>query len=135
MTYLGRVKIARQNKITTKEKFPDIRARVHTWQIAIGWYCYVKSLMWIITLFALQITSFIYLGLLQRLRGSKLEMEQYVSILYFVIPIIVDVHCYRLEVYTLVSEIHENVDLVLGIKNVFELEGVNKFIGNVALAF
>ena len=28
------------------------------------------------------------------------------------------------EIYTLVSEIHENVDLVLGIKNVFELEGV-----------
>ena len=28
------------------------------------------------------------------------------------------------EFYTLVSEIHENVDLVLGIKNVFELEGV-----------
>ena len=27
------------------------------------------------------------------------------------------------EIYTLVSEIHENVDLVLGIKNVFELEG------------
>ena len=26
--------------------------------------------------------------------------------------------------YTLVSEIHENVDLVLGIKNVFKLEGV-----------
>ena len=44
---------------------------------------------------------------------------QYVSIL-FVIPIIVDVHGYRFEIYTLVSEIHENVDLVLGIKNVFE---------------
>ena len=28
------------------------------------------------------------------------------------------------EIYTLVSEIHENVDLVLGIKNMFELEGV-----------
>ena len=26
--------------------------------------------------------------------------------------------------YTLVSEIHENVDLVLGIKNIFKLEGV-----------
>ena len=26
--------------------------------------------------------------------------------------------------YTLLSEIHENVDIVLGIKNVFELEGV-----------
>ena len=40
------------------------------------------------------------------------------------IPIIVDIHGHRFEVYTLVSEIHENVDLVLGIKNVFELEGV-----------
>ena len=27
-----------------------------------------------------------------------------------------------LEIYTLVSEIHENVDIVLGIKNVLELE-------------
>ena len=31
---------------------------------------------------------------------------------------------HRFEIYTLVSEIHKNVDLVLGIKNVFELEGV-----------
>ena len=31
---------------------------------------------------------------------------------------------YRFKIYTLVSEIHENVELVLGIKNVFELEGV-----------
>ena len=33
-------------------------------------------------------------------------------------------HSHRFEIYTLVSEIHENVDLFLGIKNVFELEGV-----------
>ena len=26
--------------------------------------------------------------------------------------------------YTLVTEIHENVDLVLGIKNIFELNGI-----------
>ena len=26
--------------------------------------------------------------------------------------------------YTLVSEIHENIDLVLGIKNIFEMEGI-----------
>ena len=31
---------------------------------------------------------------------------------------------YRFEIYTLVSEIHENVDLVLVTKNVFKLEGV-----------
>ena len=40
---------------------------------------------------------------------------QYVGVL-FVIPVIVDIHGHRFEVFTLVSEIHENVDLVLGIK-------------------
>ena len=42
----------------------------------------------------------------------------------FIIPVIVEIHGHRFEIYTLVSKIHENVDLVLGIKNVFELEGV-----------
>ena len=48
---------------------------------------------------------------------------QCISVL-FIIPVIVEVHGHRFEIYMLVSEIHENVDLVLGIKNVFELEGV-----------
>ena len=42
----------------------------------------------------------------------------------FIIPGIIGVHGHRFEIYTLVLEIHEKVDLVLGIKNVFELEGV-----------
>ena len=42
---------------------------------------------------------------------------QCVSVL-FIIPVTVDIHGHRFEIYTLVSEIHENVDLVLGIKNV-----------------
>ena len=46
-----------------------------------------------------------------------------VSVL-FIIPVIIDVHGRRFEIYTLVSEIHENIDLVLGLKNVFKLEGV-----------
>ena len=40
---------------------------------------------------------------------------QYVGVL-FVIPAIIDIHGHRFEIFTLVSEIHENVDLVLGIK-------------------
>ena len=48
---------------------------------------------------------------------------QHVSVL-FVIPVIIDIHGHRFEVYTLVSKIHENVDVVLGIKNIFELEGI-----------
>ena len=47
---------------------------------------------------------------------------QCVSIL-FIIPVSIDVHGHRFEIYTFMSEIHENVDLVLGIKNIFELEG------------
>ena len=50
-------------------------------------------------------------------------MVTFISVL-FIIPVIIDIHRHRFEIYTLVSEIHENVDLVLGIKNVFELEGV-----------
>ena len=48
---------------------------------------------------------------------------QYVRVL-FVIPVIVEICGHRLEVFTLVSEIFDNVDMVLGIKNIFELEGV-----------
>ena len=40
---------------------------------------------------------------------------QFISVL-FIIPVIIDIHRHRFEIYTLVSEIHENVDLVLGIK-------------------
>ena len=48
---------------------------------------------------------------------------QYIGVL-FIIPAIIDIYSHRFEVFTLVSEIHGNVDLVLGIKNIFELEGV-----------
>ena len=48
---------------------------------------------------------------------------QYVGVL-FVIPVIVGINKHRLEVFTIVSEIFDNVDMVLGIKNLFELEGV-----------
>ena len=48
---------------------------------------------------------------------------QYVSVL-FVISVIIDIHGHRFEIFTLVSEIHDNVYLVMGMKNIFELEGV-----------
>ena len=52
---------------------------------------------------------------------------QYVSVL-FVTPIIVDIHGQRFEIYTLVSEIHENVDIVLVIKKGIQIRGCNKFM-------
>ena len=45
---------------------------------------------------------------------------QYVSV-PFVIPVIIDVHRHRFEIFTLVSKIHDNVDLVMGMKNIFRL--------------
>ena len=56
-------------------------------------------------------------------QSIQVENGQYFSIL-FIIPVIIDVHRHKFEIYTLVLEIHENVDLVLGIKNVFELEDI-----------
>ena len=49
--------------------------------------------------------------------------DQYIGVL-FVILVIIDICGHRLEVFTLVSKIFDNVDMVLGIKNLFELEGV-----------
>ena len=52
---------------------------------------------------------------------TQVDNGQFVSV-FFIIPVIIDVYGYRFKIYTLVSEIHKNVDLVLGIKNVFKLE-------------
>ena len=48
------------------------------------------------------------------------------SLVLFIIPIIIDINGHRFEIYMLVSDINENVDLVLGIKNIFKLECIIK---------
>ena len=48
---------------------------------------------------------------------------QLISVL-FIMSIVIDIHGHRFKIFTLVSEIHENVDLVFGIKNIFELESI-----------
>ena len=40
------------------------------------------------------------------------------------IPVIINIHRHRLEIFTLLSEIHDNVDLVMGMKNIFQLESM-----------
>ena len=56
-------------------------------------------------------------------RRIQVGNGQYVGVL-FVIPAIITIQKHSFELFMLVSEIHENVDLVLGIKNLFELEGM-----------
>ena len=69
------------------------------------------------------------------LKIQRIEVgnRQHISVL-FIIPVIIEIAGHRFEVYTLVSKIHENIDLVLGIKNMFALEGIFNY-GNVALTF
>ena len=45
----------------------------------------------------------------------QVQNGQYVSVL-FIIPVIIVMHGHRFEIFTLVAEIHENVDVVLGLK-------------------
>ena len=56
----------------------------------------------------------------QRIQVGKVQCVG----MLFIIPVIIDIHGHKFEIYTLVSKIHENVDLVLGIKNVFKLEDI-----------
>ena len=42
----------------------------------------------------------------------------------FVIPLVFKIQGHIFEVYTLVSEIQDKMDLILGVKNIFELEGI-----------
>ena len=41
----------------------------------------------------------------------------------FVIPVIVSIRNHRFEIFTLVSEIQDDIDLVFGMKNMHEVEG------------
>lgn len=47
--------------------------------------------------------------------------SQFVNIL-FVIPVTINLHGNLSEIYTALTEIHNNVDLVFGLKNMFEVE-------------
>ena len=46
--------------------------------------------------------------------ASETKNGEYVRV-FFIIPAILDTHGHRFEIFTLESEIHENVDKVLGI--------------------
>ena len=41
-----------------------------------------------------------------------------------IVPVIIEVHEHIFEVFTLMSEIHDNINLVLGMQNAYELEGI-----------
>ena len=121
--------MTRDHKMVAEEKFSVSEQGYTTGKLLDGTECQIlldtrasKSFM--------SKSQYLHCKSLYLLPKSALKIQriqvgngQYVSVL-FIIPIIIDVHGHRFEIYTLVSKIHENIDIVLGIQNVFELEGV-----------
>ena len=129
MTYLGQTEMMRDTKIKAEERFPITGQGFASRKLLDGMECQIlldtgttKSYM--SKSYYLQCKT---LHTLPKFSSNMQRIQvgngQYVSVL-FVIPVIIDVHGHRFEFFTLVSEIHDNVDLVMGTKNIFELEGV-----------
>ena len=127
-TYLARVD-KRNQQLKAEESFPISEHGYTSGKLLDGTECHLlldtgTSKSFMSKSFYMQCQSLHSLRTVasktQRIRVGN---SQCVSVL-FIIPVIIDIHGHRFKIYTLVSEIHKNVDLVLGIKNVFELEGV-----------
>ena len=125
MTYLGWTEMTRDTKIKAEERFPITGQGFASGKLLDGTEYQIllntdatKSYMlklyylWCKTLHALPKFS----SNTQRIQVGN---GQYVSAL-FIIPVIIDIHRHRFEIFTYVSEIHDNVDLVMGMKNIFE---------------
>ena len=128
-TYLGRIDKENKNKLRAKESFPISEQGNTSGRLLDGTECQLlldtgASKSFMSKSFYMHCKSLHSLPKFA-LRTQRIQVGngQCVSV-FFIIPAIIDVHGHRFEIYTLVSEMHESVDLVLGIKNVFELEGV-----------
>ena len=128
-TYLGQTKMKRDTEIKAEEKFPIIGQGFTSGKLLDGTDCQIlldtgATKSYVSKSYYLRCK---YLHTLPKFASNTQRIQvgngQYVGVL-FVIPVITDVHRHRFEIFTLVSEIDENVDLVLEIKKVFELEGV-----------
>ena len=128
-TYLGRTGKENQDKLKAEESFPISENGYTLGRLLDGRECQLlldtgASKSFMSKSFYMKCKSLHTLPKLAS-KTQRIQVGNYQCVcLLFIIPVIIDIHGHRFEVYTLVSEIHENVDLVLGIKNMFELEGV-----------
>ena len=128
-TYLDRIDMKREEVMKAEESFPISEQGFVMGKLLNGEECQIlldagtsKSYM--------SISYYLRCKSLHNLpkfasetQGIQVGNGQYVGVL-FVIPDIIEINRHRLVVFTLVSEIFDNVDMVLRIKNLFKLEGV-----------
>ena len=128
-TYLGRINQTRKSVIRAEESFPISGQGCTVGKLSDKTDC---------SILIDTVTSQSYMSKSFYIRSSTLHMlpkfapptqriqvgnGQYVTVL-FIVPVMIEVHEHIFEVFALVSEIHDNVDLVLGMKNAYELEGI-----------
>ena len=129
MTYLGQAEMTRDTKIKAEERFPITGQGFASGKLLDGMECQIlldtgatKSYM--SKSYYLKCKT---LHALPKFSSNTQRIQvgngQYISVL-FVIPVIISIHGHRFKIFTLVSGIHDNVDLVMGMENIFELEGV-----------
>ena len=128
-TYLGRINMTRDKDLMVEQRFPISKSDYTVGKLMDGTECQILLDTGASKLFMFK-SFYLHCKALHSLPKFASKMQriqvgngQYVSML-FIIPAIVEIAGHRFKIYTLVSEIHDNVDLVLGIKNVFELEGI-----------
>ena len=123
ITYLGQTKMNRDTKFKAEERFPITGQGFTLGKLLDGTDCQIlldtgatKSYM--------SKSFYMRCKNLHALRkfsshNHRIQVGNGQYGVLFVIPLLIDIHGHRFEIYTLVPEIHENVDLVLGIKNIF----------------
>ena len=128
-TYLGRIDMKREEVMEAEESFPISEQGFVMGKLMNGKECHILLDMGASKSYMSK-SYYLRCKLLHKLPQFTLKTQriqvgngQYVGVL-FVILVIVEINKHTLEVFTLVSEIFDNVDMVLGIKNLFELEGV-----------
>ena len=116
-TYLGKSDKTRNDKVKAEESFPISQHGYTLGKLLDGTECQLlldtgtsKSFM--------SKSFYVWCKLLHSLPKSASKTQriqvgngQCISVL-FIIPVIVDIHGHKFEIYTLVSEIHENVNLI-----------------------
>ena len=128
-TNLGRIDMKREEVMKAEESFPISEQGFVMGKLMNGEECQIlldtgASKLYMSKSYYLRCKSLHNLPkFASKLQRIQVGNGQYVGVL-FVILVIVEINKHRLEVFMLVSEIFDNVDMVLGIKNLFELEGV-----------